>query len=329
MVSHLVDYDNYCWNVDLLKRIFLPFEAENICGLPLSNRFPDDKLICAETSNGVFSVRSAYKIAMELDKDANNASVSDGASMRMFWRKLWKMQVPQKIRHFAREGCTFRYGSFTGLDSMDNRNEVRHGGMRKNRRELFLRCQHYMEEYWAAFILPLKHPQSLDSKWSPPQLPFYKVNVNGAVFGKQKEAGVGVVIRDHEGNFIAGLSKKFKAPSGATEVEAKAFETGITFAKEVGIQDFVLEGDSLTIVNALCEKTSAPSSVASLIYGIKAGSNELRNVYFFHVCRSENLLAHLLAKFVVGISDYFAWIEECPCFLEQAIIQDVFSALIK
>ena len=210
-----------------------------------------------------------------------------------------------------------------------HRNEVRHGGMRKNGRELFLRCQHYMEEYWAALILPLNHPQSLDSKWSPPQLPFYKVNVDGAVLGKQKEAGVGVVIRDHEGNFIAGLSKKFKAPLGDIAVEAKAFETGITFAKEVGILDFVLEGDSLTIVNALCEKTSAPSSVASLIYGIQAGSIDLRNVYFSHVCRSWNLPPHLLAKFAVGISNYFTWIEKCHCFLEQALVQDVSSALIK
>uniref|UniRef100_A0A7N2LTU8 Reverse transcriptase zinc-binding domain-containing protein n=2 Tax=Quercus lobata TaxID=97700 RepID=A0A7N2LTU8_QUELO len=225
MVSHLIDYDNNCWNVDLLIRIFLPFEAENICGLPLSNRFPDDKLIWAETSNGVFSIRSAYKVVMELDKDANNASVSDGANMRMFWRKLWKMQVPQKIRHFAwRAACdilptkanlrlrhvlmdnvceecgataeTFihllwecqrareTWASFKNFrilvpthfrSFMDflwfvlmeadwssedsamavslvwtlrtHRNEVRHGGMRKNGKQVFLRCQHNMEEY--------------------------------------------------------------------------------------------------------------------------------------------------------------------------------------
>ena len=58
-------------------------------------------------------------------------------------------------------------------------------------------------------------------------MPFYKVNVDGAVFGKQKKTSVGVVIRDLEGNFIASLSKEYKAPLGAIEVEAGAFETGI------------------------------------------------------------------------------------------------------
>lgn len=41
-------------------------------------------------------------------------------------------------------------------------------------------------------------------------------------------------------------------PMGALEVEAKAFEAGLLFAKEVGIHDVVLEGDSLIIYNALC-----------------------------------------------------------------------------
>ena len=35
---------------------------------------------------------------------------------------------------------------------------------------------------------------------------------------------------------------------GIIEAEAKAFETNIIFAKEVGIREFVLEEDSLTIV---------------------------------------------------------------------------------
>ena len=116
---------------------------------------------------------------------------------------------------------------------------------------------------------------------------------------------------------------------GAIEVDAKAFETGITLANEVGILEFVLEGDSLIIVNAMCEKTPAPSLVASLIYMIQAGSNELRNVYFSHVCRSGNLPAHLLAKYALGINNYSAWIEESPCFIEQALIQELPSALIK
>ena len=76
-----------------------------------------------------------------------------------------------------------------------------------------------------------------------------------------------MIVRDHEGNFTVGLSKKIHASLGAIEVKAKAFKAGILFAKEVGIREFILEGDSAVIVQALKEVSHAPSSIASMIYG--------------------------------------------------------------
>ena len=103
----------------------------------------------------------------------------------------------------------------------------------------------------------------------PSSFPFYKVNVDGPIFKDQKEARVGVVIREHVGNFIAGLSKKFGCPLGVIEVEAKAFESGLEFAKNMDIQDFILEGDSLNIVHALCGNSHAASTITTFIYGVQ------------------------------------------------------------
>ena len=52
----------------------------------------------------------------------------------------------------------------------------------------------------------------------PPAGSLYKVNVDGAVFSGQKEAGVGVIIRDDKGLVVAALCKKICAPLGALEV---------------------------------------------------------------------------------------------------------------
>ena len=48
--------------------------------------------------------------------------------------------------------------------------------------------------------------------------------MDGVVFEIKNEASVGVVIRYHKGNFIAGLSKKFRFPLGAVEIEANALK---------------------------------------------------------------------------------------------------------
>ena len=62
---------------------------------------------------------------------------------------------------------------------------------------------------------------------------------------------VGVLIRDEEGNIIGALSKKIWVPLKAIEIEAKAVEVGLQFAKDLSIRDFILEGDSLFVINAL------------------------------------------------------------------------------
>ena len=153
----------------------------------------------------------------------------------------------------------------------------------------------------------------------------FKVNVDGAVFSSQSAMGISVLIRDEEGRVEAALSKKIMAPLGALEVEAKAFEAGLLFAKDIGIQELVLEGDSITIYNALCEISSPPSSVEPIIVGVNALCSDFRRVEFSHVRRQGNSPAHLLAKHAKGIADFSTWIEENPYFIEQALIHDVIA----
>lgn len=88
LVSDLIDVDRKSWTMDLLKQVFLPFEVENIGRIPLSIWLPEDKQIWAETFNGYFSIRSAYKIALELDKHDDRGFISDESRLRSFWKKL-------------------------------------------------------------------------------------------------------------------------------------------------------------------------------------------------------------------------------------------------
>ena len=55
------------------------------------------------------------------------------------------------------------------------------------------------------------------------------------------------------GSVIRAWSKKILAPLGAIEAEANAIELALQFAKDLLMQDFILESDSMTLVNALKE----------------------------------------------------------------------------
>lgn len=52
-----------------------------------------------------------------------------------------------------------------------------------------------------------------------------------------------MIVRDDRGRIEAAMSKRIDALLGAMEVEAMAYETGLIFAKDIGIQEFVIEGD--------------------------------------------------------------------------------------
>ena len=157
--------------------------------------------------------------------------------------------------------------------------------------------------------------------WSPPPRSLFKINVDGAK--ATKKASVGVIVRDELGRVEVAMCRNLNAPLGVIEIESKAIEAGLLFAQDISIWDIVVESDSLIMVQALNGTSAPPSAVSAVVQGIMDLSKGFCRVEFSHVKRQENRLAHVLAKHALGIVDFIAWIEEMPCFLEQALIHDV------
>ena len=77
------------------------------------------------------------------------------------------------------------------------------------------------------------------------------------------------------------------------------------FAKDLGLQEFILEGDSLFVYCALAGLSHPSTMVALFVYGILDSCHKVRNVRFSHVQRKGNKSTHLLAKHVLIIVDFF------------------------
>lgn len=74
---------------------------------------------------------------------------------------------------------------------------------------------------------------TINTNWDPPQSPWYKVNVDDAIFHSLQAASVKVVVRDHAGQAVAAISKKLWVPLGLLEAKAKAMEEAIDFAWDI------------------------------------------------------------------------------------------------
>ena len=105
MVSSLIDLGSKWWKADLVRSLFLPFEACEILKIPLSYNLPDDSLIWIGNKRGVFTVKSAYHIASDLVNSTEVGECSSSASNSLFWKRIWSQKVPQKVKIFAWRSC--------------------------------------------------------------------------------------------------------------------------------------------------------------------------------------------------------------------------------
>ena len=103
-VANLIVQDKAEWNAGLIRSIFLPHEAEAILSIPISPLYPMDSQVWSKTTNGIFSVKSAYKVAVKYLSDIkvgeDRPGCSDNSKMEATWKVIWSLQCPNKIKHF-------------------------------------------------------------------------------------------------------------------------------------------------------------------------------------------------------------------------------------
>jgi hypothetical protein len=63
-VSELISHETQSWNEEAVRGCCSPRDADTILGIPLQARATKDFLAWNGESNGLFSVRSAYRIGM-------------------------------------------------------------------------------------------------------------------------------------------------------------------------------------------------------------------------------------------------------------------------
>ncbi|KAL0011646.1 hypothetical protein SO802_006754 [Lithocarpus litseifolius] len=170
--------------------------------------------------------------------------------------------------------------------------------------------------------IQMKKPEA-EVGWTMPHPPYLKINVDGAVFERQRLVGIGVVVRDHLGLVRVALSMKVHGLLGPLETEAKAMEEGLRFAWDQDVHAAIFEGDSMVVYNSLTGSITPPSSICNLITGSLLQASRFGECNFSIVPRSGNRVAHGLVQYAKNLSDSCTWIRDMPPFLEQLVSHDI------
>ncbi|KAL5766450.1 hypothetical protein ACOSP7_017067 [Xanthoceras sorbifolium] len=91
------------WNSSLVRNSFAPIDAECILSLPTSLRSCPDQLLWHFSKDGKYSVKSGYWLASSLGQDGTSSSSSSVGSS--WWKFLWSLNIPAKVRMFVWRAC--------------------------------------------------------------------------------------------------------------------------------------------------------------------------------------------------------------------------------
>ncbi|XP_050238409.1 uncharacterized protein LOC126687899 [Mercurialis annua] len=86
------------WNRNLIKVSFSAEDADCILSIPLSLTNQSDMLRWHYDRLGTYNVRSGYRVALDIKE---SSSSSDSAGSIKWWKSLWKLPIPSKIRVFV------------------------------------------------------------------------------------------------------------------------------------------------------------------------------------------------------------------------------------
>ncbi|XP_075659003.1 uncharacterized protein LOC142628850 [Castanea sativa] len=153
----------------------------------------------------------------------------------------------------------------------NQRNSMVHGGQMKHPCWLKKRAVDYMEEY----------------RTTQEQL---------------QCSGVGAIIRNAQGEVMAGMSAKGSYVRDSEEAEALACRQAVVFAMEAGFSELVVEGDNNTVMRAISGVSYRNFLLGHIYDDICVYLNGMRQISISCVKRGGNMAAHSLARISLELS---------------------------
>ncbi|KAF4366503.1 hypothetical protein F8388_003741 [Cannabis sativa] len=150
------------------------------------------------------------------------------------------------------------------------------------------------------------------SRWSPPQVGVWKVNVDAGVYNMNGSCSSGVVIRDHSGQVLCSSSGFSSRPLSALPAESVAVISGLKLALAAGVKKNQVASDCLNAINLINNPSRSISDVDNLLEEITGLSCNFDLVEFRFELRDANLLAHSLAKLALKSKTSASWNRGVP-----------------
>ena len=159
-------------------------------------------------------------------------------------------------------------------------------------------------------------------KWQASPYPFCKLNTDGSAVDNPRLAGVGGVLRDHQGRWLTRFSTRMGITSNNL-AELEAIRQGLMLAWNKGVKFLQLELDSKVVLHWLTNKNiNYPTNMLPLICDCRNLLDQGWEVHVHHVYREANGCADALVKRGTRQQTRMVVYSDCPTFAHVIYVRD-------
>ncbi|XP_062005945.1 uncharacterized protein LOC133723131 [Rosa rugosa] len=157
-------------------------------------------------------------------------------------------------------------------------------------------------------------------RWQPAQGSLVKINVDGAFLPSLNQRGLGGIVRDSNGQFMAALAHSVPHISSAKQAELLAIRVGLDLLKQLHLDRAIVETDCLAAVQDIAYKDAALTEFGSIIDDILMLLHSMPEVQIKYAPRSCNKVAHRLASIGFESHQNETWLTHSPSYIADVLL---------
>ncbi|CAH9109350.1 unnamed protein product [Cuscuta europaea] len=160
------------------------------------------------------------------------------------------------------------------------------------------------------------------SLWRRPLQGRVKLNVDAAV--RDYHCGLGWILRNEEGVFVAGAAKSWRGKLSPLEAELVGIREALSWVKEQGWERVDVELDAARAI-AEIKNGSCISSAGVIAEDVRDLCSRMMDISFCFIRRSANRAAHGFAQVACSMSGCRIWIGDPPNFITHVLNSDLIT----
>ncbi|KAK2661828.1 hypothetical protein Ddye_000402 [Dipteronia dyeriana] len=228
----------------------------------VGNEEVEDRRVWHLEKNGVYSVRSGNWLRRNLD---SNLYQVNSSVVRVWWRKLWKLDIPTKIKLFIWKTCFDWIPIYADLNRRRINCDVKclicykhtestlHALWEcpnlKYDRKIWMPkvwwSRNYVDDLYKVNRRSIHTTKKVEEdRWRPPNQGKRKINCGVTIDNNKRLTGVGSIIRDDCERVMSCISHRCDTNFDSTTAKALAVLNGLEFSRDCGLKVDVVETDS-------------------------------------------------------------------------------------